>query len=559
MDIVARMQDKTGMYIYIYIYIYSYYNKTGEVIYMAAAVGIILDKQTNTQKFFGGGHTYNPKTNIHTRHSADIIALAISADKKLVATGQIGDEIAYIYIWDSKDGSLKMEFDLPQTARGVSALGFSSNGQYLGAADLHKNNNVYVFGLTGLQKDKLVLKEATGPGRIFGLTWSQKKDDRMFATYGVNHVQFWYLQNLAENGVGHIGEKGKLTTFICGAFDKNRKCYMGGMNGMLYEWSGRSLHSVTQVGNGPIHAISYIDNHLLVGSYDQNVRIYDAHLKELSSFHCNAIPRSIDKHANTYLVGASDGSICEYSKTGELTNTLMKGHFLGEAWGLDILENYIISCGDENLIFVFDYQTRKLVNSVIINEEENKVIHKDSEAHKLTTMAPNQCARSIAINRVHAHIAIGLNNGNVQIRESITSIDKIIYTLKEPKDWIETMKYSPNGAYLAVGSHDTDIYIYRVNEDYKNTCTYTRHYLYITSIDWSKDGKYIRGNCGGGEMHLYDAETGELDSIGTAVKQGIQWATHQTKFDWHVQVYIYIYIYIREYIVQKMSITMLTK
>jgi hypothetical protein len=36
-----------------------YYNPEGNVAYMTAAIGVILDKASNTQKFFGGGECEN--------------------------------------------------------------------------------------------------------------------------------------------------------------------------------------------------------------------------------------------------------------------------------------------------------------------------------------------------------------------------------------------------------------------------------------------------------------------------------------------------------------------
>lgn len=50
---------------------------------------------------------------------------------------------------------------------------------------------------------------------------------------------------------------------------------------------------------------------------------------------------------------------------------------------------------------------------------------------------------------------------------------------------------------LAVGSHDNDIYIYRVNGNtYQKAGKLEAHKSFITNMDWSRDGKYIQSNCG---------------------------------------------------------------
>ncbi len=57
---------------------------------MAASVGIILDKEKNEQKIFGGGETKMVAKNVaeDTKyHMDDILSLDMSADRKLVVTG----------------------------------------------------------------------------------------------------------------------------------------------------------------------------------------------------------------------------------------------------------------------------------------------------------------------------------------------------------------------------------------------------------------------------------------------------------------------------------------
>jgi microtubule-associated protein-like 6 len=50
------------------------YAKDGKIVYSTAALGIVLDKQTNVQEFFN-------------LHQEDVISLAIHPNKEIVATG----------------------------------------------------------------------------------------------------------------------------------------------------------------------------------------------------------------------------------------------------------------------------------------------------------------------------------------------------------------------------------------------------------------------------------------------------------------------------------------
>jgi|LakMenEpi03Aug12_release.lakeMendotaPanAssembly.Ray.scaffolds.fasta_scaffold900725_1 hypothetical protein len=73
---------------------------------MAAALGIIHDIDSNTQKFIGGKQTpMVPKTEGDqlSHHRDDILCLAMTNDRTKVATGEIGPKPSVI-IWDAKTG-----------------------------------------------------------------------------------------------------------------------------------------------------------------------------------------------------------------------------------------------------------------------------------------------------------------------------------------------------------------------------------------------------------------------------------------------------------------------
>ena len=53
-----------------------FYTQTGEIVYHVAAVGVVYNRQQNTQRFYMG-------------HDDDILCLAIHPLKDYVATGQV--------------------------------------------------------------------------------------------------------------------------------------------------------------------------------------------------------------------------------------------------------------------------------------------------------------------------------------------------------------------------------------------------------------------------------------------------------------------------------------
>lgn len=69
----------------------------------------------------------------------------------------------------------------------------------------------------------------------------------------------------------------------------------------------------------------------------------------------------------------------------------------------------------------------------------------------------------------------------------------------DEKAWIEEMKFSPNGAFLALGAHgkNTKIQIYKFNSKAKEK--FLTHYCHktvgatsaILHIDWSSDSSFL--------------------------------------------------------------------
>jgi len=95
--------------------------------------------------------------------------------------------------------------------------------------------------------------------------------------------------------------------------------------------------------------------------------------------------------------------------------------------------------------------------------------------------------------------------GKVTIRNK-DNLDKKIKTIKDAEEWCEVIKYSPCENYLAVGSHDNNVYIYEVNNDYALYAKFARHNSFITSVDWSVDSSYIRSICGAYEKLYFDVK-----------------------------------------------------
>lgn len=69
-----------------------YYNADGNIVYITASLGVILDKASNTQTFFGGGEVENESkqtANDDTGHTNDVMCLNVNThgDRSICVSG----------------------------------------------------------------------------------------------------------------------------------------------------------------------------------------------------------------------------------------------------------------------------------------------------------------------------------------------------------------------------------------------------------------------------------------------------------------------------------------
>ena len=501
-----------------------YTRNSNEIVYMTAALGVVLNKTNNTQKIHGGGPAQTQQF-----HNDDIKALAIHPDKEIVATGEVGKN-PKICIWSTADPSRSIvEFKQGNNSRAVTCLGFSSDGEFLSSADLSNDHCVHVWNW---RKATKVTQDKGGPDKILDLCWSPV--ETLFCTVGIKHIYFWEHQNNAfKKAKGIFGSAGAICNMTCVQWLSDGSCVTGATNGQLYHWSGRQLRSTYQVHSkgASIHSLCISGNTVVSGGKDNTVRVLDSAFSEKQVINLSSFPRALDVFGDNILVGTRDGTIAEYTQNSK--KVLMESHCDGEVWGLSVASdpNMFITTGDDNYIRVWNMQERRCVNKALLEEIAGP--SRRLGASTFASTSPNQQARAVAVNPHSLHVAVGHCDGHVSIYSSYETLEKI-KTCKEPKEWIESMAYSPDGAKLAVGSHDNFIYIY-LSTSYKLLHKLKGHSSFIIALDWSTDSSSLHSNCGAYELLYWDAQTGEQVPGGASRFRDENWATWTAKFGWPVQ------------------------
>jgi WD40 repeat protein len=377
------------------------------------------------------------------------------------------------------------------------------------------------------------MKEKGGPDPVFDVYWSQKEGHNEFVTAGKKHFKWWWpAENKVKKGL-YMGN-GKATSHACCTFDEDGTAYTGGCNSRIYVWKDRELQKNYRVHDkGFISSILWSGGKIYSGGKDNQVIISNPETEEAErKIEMNATIRAIDVSGSKLIVGLLNGDIVEVN--GDDQNRVMESHSKGEAWGLaPIGDDEFVTSGDDNQLKVWSVSDRKAISRGEICDEDAKP--KKGAASTLSDLAPSKCARAVAVHPENGHVAVGHNDGRVTVRAGKDELDNVAFTLHDSAEWIEAMAYSPCGKYLAVGSHDNNIYVYAV-EGYTLHGTGKAHRSFVVSVDWSQDSAYIRSVCGAHELiwHKVTDDGVEQDPSGHSNTLETEWATNSAKFGWLV-------------------------
>uniref|UniRef100_A0A2D4KN67 EML-like second beta-propeller domain-containing protein n=2 Tax=Micrurus TaxID=8634 RepID=A0A2D4KN67_9SAUR len=124
-------------------------------------------------------------------------------------------------------------------------------------------------------------------------------------------------------------------------------------------------------------------------------------------------------------------------------------------------------------------------------------------------------------------VAIGTHSGRWFVLDAETRDLVSIHT--DGNEQLSVMRYTVDGTFLAVGSHDNFIYLYIVTENGRKYSRYgkcTGHSSYITHLDWSPENKYIMSNSGDYEILYWDIPNGCKLIRNRSDCKDIDWTTY---------------------------------
>ena len=574
------------------------YTAKGDVCYPAAALGVVYNRR-DSQRFFDmhtddvlslavhpqgkivatGEIGRTPKIIVWDSDTVATLAVLKGFHKRgiplLAFSGGRGDRLASVGLDD--DHSIAI-YAWEHSMCIATCKG--SKSKILGLSFGQDLNSVITCGVRHLSFWKVTGTTLKSQKGIFGkgklqtaVTIGLVGKDTVVTGMDDGSLYIWDGHKLAEKGIlkGH-------SRAITAMWPHSDGLITGSADGTIIMWDSK-LKKLYCKGSDPTFDVNLMewdlgDPSLAEEGKNEGANAADSTEMKPRTRSMNASVQSICMKDGKLLVGTKGCEIIEMdvkemvqrrdgseSSLIKVNSPMMHGHCKGETWGLAIhpTEDQFLTCGDDSTARLWDAYDKFLKAKVRFPK---KVRACAFSPLKMST----EPTKSSADEMTECHAAFGLFNGWVVIcrddlrpikskvsnsvdgKENAKNSDssKVITKFKCCREWIQDLKYSPDGKLLAVSSHDNRIYLISINPEAetlddiyetnrKNMKVCSGHSSYISHIDFSNDGKYLQSTCGGYELLFWDTSSGQQVFPSQIVQRGTKWHSFTVPLGWEVQ------------------------
>ncbi|XP_077438464.1 EMAP like 4 isoform X2 [Vanacampus margaritifer] len=497
---------------------------TGEMVYFIACVVVLFDEHERTQRHYVG-------------HTDCVKCLALHPDKIRIATGQIagvdkdGRAVApHVRVWDSVSLSTLQIIGVGTFERGVGCLAFSKadSGQHLSVID---DCNDHMLTVWDWQKKSKMAEIKTTTDVVLVVDFHPTEPNTII-TCGKSHIFFWAWSGTSlARKQGIFGKYEKPKFIQCLAFLTNGDLLTGDSGGVLLVWT-RSAADTSGKGPRAFQISRQVKGHegsvfclcqmksgavLSGGGKDRKVVLWDHHVRAERDIEVpeqyGSIRAVSEGKADEFLVGTSRNFILRGTFHDGFT-VEVQGH-TDELWGLASHPSkaLFLTCAQDRLVCLWNAERHQLQWSRSVEEHGHCAdFHPDGGV-----------------------VAIGTHSGKWFVLDAETTDLVAIHT--DGNEQLSVMRFSVDGALLAVGSHDNFIYVYNVAERGRKYSRYGKcsgHSSYITHLDWSPDNKFIMSNSGDYEILYWNVPNGCKYIRNRSECKDIDWATYTCVLGYHV-------------------------
>ncbi|NXA77935.1 EMAL1 protein, partial [Thryothorus ludovicianus] len=487
---------------------------TGETVYFIASVVVLFNVEEQLQRHYTG-------------HNDDVKCLAVHPDRITIATGQVagtskdGKQLPpHVRVWDSVTLNTLHVIGMGFFDRAVTCIAFSKSngGSSLCSVD---DSNDHVLSVWDWQKEEKLADVKCSNEAVFAADF-HPTDTNIIVTCGKSHLYFWTLEGnslIKKQGLFEKQEKPKFV--LCVTFSENGDTITGDSSGNILVWgkgTNRISHAVQGAHEGGIFALCMLRDGTLVsgGGKDRKLISWNGNYQKI---HKTEIPEQFgpirtvaEGKGDVVLIGTTRNFVLQGTLSGDFF-PITQGH-TDELWGLAVhsTKPQFFTCGHDKHITLWDATTHHPIWDKIIEDP----------------------AQSSGFHPSASVVAVGTLTGRWFVFDTETKDLVTVHT--DGNEQLSVMRYSPDGNFLAIGSHDNCIYIYGVSE---NGRKYTRigkcsgHSSFITHLDWSVNSQYLVSNSGDYEI-LYWIPSACKQVVSVETTRDIEWATYTCTLGFHV-------------------------
>ncbi|CAL4071755.1 unnamed protein product [Meganyctiphanes norvegica] len=457
---------------------------TGEILYFIAAVGVLYHVEEKTQRHYLG-------------HTDDIRCMAVHPNKETIATGQVpghGREAKpHIRVWSSSSLDTLHVLGFGEFDRPLVGLAFSQadGGSTLAAVEDDPSAKILsVWDWAKGENGSKITHAKAGSDDIVGICFSNNEAGSL-VTCGKSHVNFWTLEEgdlKKRTGIFGNREKPKYISSI--VYTSSGEVVSGDTSGniILWEKGENTISRVVKAAHqgAVLCMLPLEDGGFLSGGKDCQIVQWDASLEftgdkyEVPNEYGS--PRVIAGTTSQLKIGTTKNCIL-LGAFGETLSPIVQGH-TSELWALAIHPS----------------------SQQFVTADQKIYLHCADSHEVLWTHDLEEKAQSATFAIDASVLIVGCVNGKWLIINLETK--EIISEHQDGDEPIQVLKFSPNGEYLAVGSRDNFIYVYKYDAETKEISKVGKcqgHSSFITHLDWSRDSELIQSNSGDYELLYWNA------------------------------------------------------
>lgn len=505
-----------------------YYLPTGEIVYFTAAVAVLHNVDFSLQRHY-------------LEHTSEIKSMALHPNKLLIATGQSGsmekNAMPHIRIWNSVSLTTMGVLGIGHFTGPINCLAFcrSENGSLLVAIEDYTEKIMTVWNWqSGGESGVKITETKCSVDPIVACEFNPL-DKSQIITAGKTHIAFWTFDHTgAYKKMGIFDTRDKPKYVTCISFTQSGDIVTGDTNGNIAIF-GRGTNTIIRllryvlmtvtlitffkqkniyrkIHDGPVFTLCALRNSGFIsgGGKDGKIVLFQDNLSSSNAVY------TIEPHfGGVRVVTQGRGAVLFIGTTrncilmGQLEDTeftpLVMGH-VGEVNALSCGSKLgqFITGGYDRLLQCWDSLTHTVVWSKDIEE-------------------PIQCCAVSPADNIT--IIVGGGSGKWSVYNGETR--ELVAQYFDGSDVITTVKFSPSGQYVAIGSRDSGIYVYEIGKQSKKFSKIGKcagHTGSILAIDWTIDDMHMRSNSTSIEVLHWNPHLCRQITNASSVSE-LQWAT----------------------------------